>query len=310
MKYLVAIASLFAAVQGRCPSLLTPGEHLKTVTVGGIEREFYVHVPDGQSENPHPLSIMYHGCGSSPEKFEMESQMNGHTNAHHYYNIYPRGTLSSTRLGWNAGFASCGANVNDVDFTRAVLLFALEELCVDETRIFGGGFSNGGSMIFNVSCELPTYFRGFGFVGMLPPSVAYPHACSVDAKPIFGFCGSQDSICATGMEGWFSKYAIEANCNDAAKIVQESSTTTCFSHEDCRTGPVRFCGITGLGHCWPGNDCCDTQCRDQNPANIDTSNALLRFWDSLAPEASTLSKEAMITSLKAELKHQFNGTSN
>ena len=303
MKFLIALASLFAVSQARCPSLLAPGEHLRTVKVGGVEREFYVHVPDNQSGNPHPLSIMYHGCGSSPEKFEMESQMNGGTNKFNYYNIYPKGTTTSTSLGWNAGFSKCstGGLVNDVDFTRAVLLFALEELCVDQTRVFGGGFSNGGSMIFNVSCELPQYFRGFGFVGMLPPSEAYPHSCSVDAKPFFGFCGSQDGICATGMAGWFAKYAIEANCNDRAKEIAESSTTTCYSHDDCRTGPVRFCGITGLGHCWPGNDCCDSQCSNQNPANIDTSAALLRFWDSLPAERNTLSTNAMIQSLKKDL---------
>jgi poly(3-hydroxybutyrate) depolymerase len=41
----------------------------------------------------------------------------------------------------------------------------LENLCVEQSAIFGSGFSNGGSMIFNISCEIPQYFAGLSFTG-------------------------------------------------------------------------------------------------------------------------------------------------
>lgn len=88
---------------------------------------------------------------------------------------YMKGT-GSNQLGWNAGFSQCttGGAVNDVDFTRAVALWMLENLCVDPARLFAAGFSNGGSMTFNLTCTMSDTFAGFSFVGSTQPPSTYP----------------------------------------------------------------------------------------------------------------------------------------
>ena len=94
------------------------------------------------------------------------------------------------------------------------------------------------------------------------------------------------------------------NCQDAPQVTQLTSTTVCSRHSKCGwdvadpqtevyTGatapgpshcfcldsifdsqPLEACLITGLGHCWAGNNCCDSQCSDQNPDNVDTRCAI------------------------------------
>lgn len=74
----------------------------------------------------------------------------------------------------------------------------------------------------------------------------------------------------------------------------ESEPLVClFSRRDGRFGkcltlnpgpwqPARlhsYCYIEGLGHCWSGNNCCDSQCANQNPENIDASGYIVGFFE-------------------------------
>ena len=70
----------------------------------------------------------------------MESALNVETAQREWFNVYPKGTGSS-RLGWNAGNGACatGGIPNDVDFMRAVVLYMIEETCVDVNRVFAAG---------------------------------------------------------------------------------------------------------------------------------------------------------------------------
>eukprot|EP01052_Picozoa_sp_SAG31_P010209 SAG31_NODE_552_length_14204_cov_14.295356_3_plen_270_part_00 len=106
------------------------------------------------------------GCGSDPEKFEDESQMDDRASRYLYYTAYPRGSTSQltpeTQLeclsgggrscGWNAGLSpgSCQTPTNpapdDVFFAETVLEWMEQNLCVDMDRVFISGFSNGGQV--------------------------------------------------------------------------------------------------------------------------------------------------------------------
>lgn len=289
-----AIFFLFASIacDAKCPSDLRPGEHQITLEVGGVERDMYLYVPEEIPQDiPRPVVVMFHGCGSSPEKFELESLMNKNVDKYLYYNVYPKGTDTSatqSRLGWNADFSSCrtGKRVNDADFARAVVEYLLDNVCIDQDRVFAAGFSNGGSMIFNLTCEMQTIFRAYSFTGSTMPSSTYPSACGIrteNIRPVLGVCGGLDG-CASRIAGWFTNYAGFSNCLDEVNTTRISDTTTCHSHHRCgqhQDEPLEYCLISGLGHCWSGNDCCDNQCLNQNPENLDASDYILRFFDSL-----------------------------
>eukprot|EP00729_Bicosta_minor_P007259 gene7259-20962_t len=302
-------ASLTASALALCPSTIGPGEHLQTVVVGGVERTFYVYVPKGLGERASPGVVMLHGCGSSPDKFEMESQMNVRAETDGYYNIYMKGT-GSNQLGWNAGFSQCttGGAVNDVDFTRAVALWMLENLCVDPARLFAAGFSNGGSMTFNLTCTMSDTFAGFSFVGSTQPPSTYPSepTCGRDGKPVkpmLGLCGKLDG-CGNTIESWFNEFGRFSGCTGKAVETKVSTTSTCWKFSNCgkgKDGPLEYCMVDNLGHCWSGNDCCDSQCSNQDPNNLDFSKHVLDFFTGIPRSKLAVNGTAMIRSLRKKL---------
>ena len=299
------VLGLAHAASAACPSRLSPGEHMVGVGIAGVERTFFISVPVEVS-TPRPAVTMWHGCGSSPEKFELESQMNVNAAERNVYNIYPQGT-GTPRLGWNAGFSQCstGGLVNDVDFARAVVLYAIENLCVETTEIYAAGFSNGGSMVFNLTCAMSDTFSAFSFTGASMPQATYPAACGAAfVRPVLGMCGSQDG-CSSGMASWLTAYSGISNCTDGVNTTEYSATTTCHEHATCGAGeksPLSYCMVQGLGHCWSGNDCCDQQCSGQDPANIDASAHVLSFFDKVPKEAAVqLDQAALAKQLRAQL---------
>lgn len=274
-----------------CPSNIPPGLSQRSVTVAGRQRTFYVFTPDDMPETPSPAIMSFHGCGSSPLKFEFESSMNVRANTAKWFNVYLEGTDNSggSRLGWNAGLSQCNTrgDVNDVEFTRAVHSWMLENLCVDHDAFFASGFSNGGSMIFNITCELPSYFSGFSFTGSTWPPGQYPDSDTCngglrleDIKPVFGVCGSTDG-CASGIGSWFSEFSGMYNCKDESEEFNLTPNTKCHRHLKCGasgTDPVEYCTIDDLGHCWSGGDCCDSRCQEQSRLNPDASRAVIDFF--------------------------------
>ena len=67
--------------------------------------------------------------------------------------------------------------------------------------------------------------------------------------------------------------------------------------------PLEGCMITGLGHCWSGNNCCDSQCANQNPANLDSSAYLLNWFNSVPARAADKAKAPLADRLRAQLAH-------
>eukprot|EP00038_Savillea_parva_P006673 m.165158 g.165158 ORF g.165158 m.165158 type:complete len:322 (+) comp12524_c0_seq1:25-990(+) len=289
----LALVGLVGMAAGsKCPSLHPPGLNQIPISVGGTSRTFYVFIPDGLDTTPAPAIVSYHGCGSSPLKFEFESSMNVRANTNKWFNVYPEGTDGSggSKLGWNAGLSTCSTEkkVNDVEFTVAIHSWMLENLCVDPHAIYAHGFSNGGSMIFNITCELPEYFAGFSFTGSTWPAGQYPDSADCgngglrlsDMKPVLGMCGSKDG-CSSGIASWFSRYSGLFECKDPVENFDLTPNTKCHRHKQCGQGGERFmeyCMIDDLGHCWSGGDCCDSNCRSQSMLNPDAANTVIDFF--------------------------------
>jgi polyhydroxybutyrate depolymerase len=242
--------------------------------------------------------------------------MNVNAAAAGIYNIYPQGTTTNadgSKLGWNAGFSTCstGKLVNDVDFARAVVLYSLENLCVEPASVYAAGFSNGGSMVFNLTCEMSDTFSAFSWTGANQPASTFPAACGAAfVRPTLGMCGSTDG-CGSKVAGWFADYAAASHCTDRVNTTVISGATTCHSHHACEHAgagefhALEYCLTTGLGHCWSGNDCCDSSCSNQDPANIDASKHLLQFFDGV-PKAAAVQLDA--AQLAAQIRAQLNAT--
>ena len=117
-------------------------------------------VPDEMPlSEQRPTMMMWHGCGSDPEKFEEESEMDLRVGRFQFYNIYPRGSsrniepvadqrmcnsdMPGVSCGWADSPGSCQTPINpgpdDIHFAEVILEWMGQNLCVDLDRSAPGG---------------------------------------------------------------------------------------------------------------------------------------------------------------------------
>ena len=71
----------------------TPGMDRHVMTHGGIEREYFVHVPHNvQADKPLPVVLALHGYGTTATGFQAIYNLNQHADEQGYIVIYPQGT--------------------------------------------------------------------------------------------------------------------------------------------------------------------------------------------------------------------------
>jgi homoserine O-acetyltransferase len=71
----------------------TPGMDRHVMTHGGIEREYFVHVPHTvQAGKALPVVLALHGYGTTATGFQAIYNLNQHADEHGYIVIYPQGT--------------------------------------------------------------------------------------------------------------------------------------------------------------------------------------------------------------------------
>lgn len=135
-------------------------------------------------------------------------------------------------------------------------------------------------------------FAGFAFTGSTMPASAYPDSemCNIELnkiKPIFGGCGGSEG-CSGTIKPWFTNYARIFDCQDPAVETRLSETTVCTEHKQCgaeKDSRIEYCVVERMGHCWSrGGGCCDNQCMNQSPENIDLSEKLIKFFDAVVEQ--------------------------
>ena len=135
--------------------LLGACTHYESLEVDGVEREFLVHVPPGETpDQGWPLVLAYHGAYTTPENTETYTGLSILADAEGFVVVYPRG---KQRL-WNDGRVPDA--YDDVAFTAALIDHLIDEYEVDEGRVFATGISNGAFMSHRVGCELGDRIAG------------------------------------------------------------------------------------------------------------------------------------------------------
>ena len=153
---------------------------------------------------------------------------------------------------------------NDVTMVEALVGHIEQTFCVDSTRIFSTGMSDGGAMTSALACEDARQFAAFAAVAV----VAYQAPCAA-ARPvaIMDFAGTADPIvpfdgglvrcCGNPDVGRprdvMADWATHDHCSASPATVQLSSQVQRTSWSHCASGStVVFYTIVGGGHTWPG----------------------------------------------------------
>ena len=145
------------------------GKNRFTTQINGDEREYYVHVPNGYSENSAtPVVFMLHGTSGNGEEFYNHSGWRevGETNniltvfpSSWRYCIFDGGGDQKTTTKWNsqpAEWTFCQGETprDDIKFLKTIITELRSKFNIDSKRIYVVGFSNGGQMAATCSISM------------------------------------------------------------------------------------------------------------------------------------------------------------
>jgi polyhydroxybutyrate depolymerase len=176
---LVALSGLAGAVAHASPdvaprpslgckdaSVETGRRLLRRLDVGGIERSYILDVPERiRAAVPVPLILDFHGFGHSAAGVWKVSRFGELAARDGFIMAYPDGLVVDLRGYVGSGWEIFAAGGNrDLAFVTALLDHLERTYCIDRSRVFATGFSNGAWFSTLLACLLPERVAGSGHV--------------------------------------------------------------------------------------------------------------------------------------------------
>jgi len=173
---------------------LMEGLERRTLSVGGVERVYYVHLPAGLRGSAPVVFALHGGAGTAPRRAR-QMGLNAIADREGFVAVYPQGINN----GWNDGRGTADlvrrqAGADDVAFFRAMMGEFVRRGEADEARIYVVGGSNGGMMTHRLACDLADRIAGaVAMVASLPEPVA-PRCKPAMPVPILMMNGDADPL--------------------------------------------------------------------------------------------------------------------
>ena len=232
----------------------------KPIFSGGLDRQYDLLVPSRYTPGkPAPLVFNFHGFTANPETQDWLSGMSRLAEEAGFILATPKGSGNEEVLGWNAG-ECCGQaaleNVDDVAFTSDMIDRISAEYCVDSSRIYATGMSNGAFMSYRLACELAGRIAAIGPVA----GVTLVDPCLPSRRvPVISFNGTADLLVwydggiYESVPRTIARWSMRNGCSREIETVYQRGNVRCEAYRKCKGGAtVELCTIDGGGHSWPG----------------------------------------------------------
>ncbi len=229
---------------------------IKKLTSGGLERDYRVHVSARPGNDaPQAVVLAFHGRGGRAADFEASSGLLAISDREGFLLVSPDGTGSPR--GWGAGASMPSWPVDDVAFVSDLLDRLEIDYCVDTTRIYAVGHSNGGFLASRVGCAL-----GNRIAAIVPVAgLSMPTESCRRAVAVLTFHGTADDVVPlnggtvrtvyqyAGVRKMIAAWSALNACSGAPSPQKLSARAIRESQQGC-VRPVAFIQITGGGHDW------------------------------------------------------------
>lgn len=226
---------------------------------GGLARSYRVYVPTEAGAGPLPLVFAFHGLGGSGAQLERATGLTEVAEREKFAVVYPDG--HGTPRSWRIRGASeiFPSDVNDVQFVDDLLTALRDDLCIDDSRIYATGHSNGAFMSSVLACESPGTFAAIAPVAGL----FYPARGCDALVPTLAFHSTGDAVVpfveglifgSLPYEGARAYLADWAETGGCAPIPYPSpmGSASVEGYDGCANGAVAsLVVIDGGDHGWP-----------------------------------------------------------
>ena len=256
------------------------------LTVGGERRSALVYAPKSAVNRRVPLLLAFHGAGGRGPWMEDYSGFSSLADRDGFIVVYP--SARSPRRVWNLTEEQTD---DDVAFVDALVDRLEDHGCIDASRIYAVGVSNGAGFVARLACEstsrLAAVVTVAGGYGSLP-------ACNADRPlSVLEIHGTKDRVVpyagkpADGYRGsvrrWLRGWVERDGCRSVARRRVVAPATARLDWQPCRSGTqVSHLELYGAGHIWPGAN----PPEHGSPSSISAAREALRFLARrrLAPE--------------------------
>jgi polyhydroxybutyrate depolymerase len=266
-----------------------------TILSANSEREYLLHVPASYKPlSPTPLVISLHAGATWPAHQQNLSHWNQLADEHGFIVVYPSGTpqfLGVARVWrtWPEGVRT------DVQFISALIDTLEATYNIDRARIYVDGMSNGGGMVFALSCTLSDRIAAVGMVAaaqQLPPSW-----CTVRRPvPMIAFHGDADPLVPynggrlgdpfnpvrpvyPAVRDFVANWAKRNQCAATPVASMVAHDVARLEYPNCADGAtVVLYTLLGGGHSWPGGKPPPQWRVGLTNTNIDATTALWTFF--------------------------------
>ncbi|MGH3433498.1 MAG: alpha/beta hydrolase family esterase [Thermocrispum sp.] len=263
------------------PAAAPPGETVtRTIKSAGGTRSYRLHVPQRYRPwRPQAVVLSFHGRTRTAEYQEELSQFSGTG----VVAVYPQGLIGTDgEPSWQGAHYSPA--VDDVRFVDDLLDELERTLCVDRTRVYATGKSNGGGFTGVLACRMSDRIAAFAPVaGAFYPQGGACHPAR--PAPLLEIHGKADAIIPYDgdpvkglppLPEWLAGWAERDGCLERP-VVRDLGDGVHRSHWrgcDRRSDVVHY-AVDSLAHDWPSTE--PNPDSDQ-PSVIDATPVILRFF--------------------------------
>ncbi|MDB5176444.1 MAG: putative polyhydroxybutyrate depolymerase, polyhydroxybutyrate depolymerase [Candidatus Saccharibacteria bacterium] len=218
-------------------------------------RDYFVHTPkDFADTKYYPLLMFYPGRGASAQAAEAAYKLD----ALPAVVVYPTPTMGAGgMLAWQGAPYSSGSD--DIGFTTAILDKTMSDLCIDRTKVYAAGMSNGGGFTSLLSCKLSSRFAAYAIVS---GALYYPNGDCTPPRPspLISIHGDQDQTVPYDgsvfrklppVDDWIAARAAKNGCNNPPTTTYSNGDAVATVWNNCKNGAsVENVRIEGGIHAW------------------------------------------------------------
>ncbi len=252
-----------AGCSGPAPVSVT--ELRQNLTVDGMARWYLLTTPSTHKGVPVPVVIDLHGLSDGATLEAITSQFSPKAVADKFMVAFPQGT--GNPVGWDIDPSTPGHPNHDIDFMNAILDRLERSTCVDTSRVYATGLSDGALFTSLLACTMTTRFAAFAPVaGIVVPTPCRPGR----AVAIVGFHGTADptlpfnggpatapsqplDLHGPGYPANVQAWAVKNGCNPASTDTQVTAHVILRTYRCPPGAAVEFYIVLGGGHAWPGS---------------------------------------------------------
>ena len=242
-----------------------------SIMVNGQEREFRLSVPSSDAGTKLALIIAFHGGGGSGEDFQQQSEFDQLGEQEKFIMAYAIAEDDRTAAEGEWYLNTAATSRDDNDFTEAIVDNLSSQYCIDQSRLYGIGYSLGSMFTYEIACQLNHRFAAVAsYAGTMPVD---PETCDlVGSMGVLHIHGKLDYIIdydddwdwkdgehegvgtMSNIPGMIDFWAEKSNCQDdnTHSHLFNGDEVEHIVHSDC-DGDVRVehYGMEAQEHTWP-----------------------------------------------------------